>query len=96
MEELTEKNVAVGILSRQKDSLEKFKQHFQNDPSIHCLSFYEAQGVEFDCVFIVGEIQKPLTYEGLTDELQAELKAIEKDLLYVALTRAISKLYILS
>ena len=94
--QLTEKNVAVGILSRQKDSLEKFKQHFQNDPSIHCLSFYEAQGVEFDCVFIVGEIQKPLTYEGLTDELQAELKAIEKDLLYVALTRAISKLYILS
>ena len=94
--QLTEKNVAVGILSRHKDYLAQFKEHFKNDHTIHCLSFYEAQGVEFDCVFIVGPTKTPAVYAGVTTELMTEISAIEKDLLYVALTRAISKLYILS
>ncbi len=90
------KNETVGILSRHKNYLDKFKEEFKNDSQIYCLNFYEAQGVEFDSVFIVGPTHNESNYEDLNEDLAKEIKAIEKDLLYVALTRAISKLYIFS
>ncbi len=94
--ESTNKNITIGILSRHKNYLEGFKQSFKESPLVHCLSFYEAQGVEFDSVFIVGPTQNQTPYTDLPTELFTEMKAIEKDLFYVALTRAMSKLYILS
>lgn len=94
--QLNTNTVAVGILSRHKDYLTPFKNAFQDNAVVHCLSFYEAQGVEFDCVFIVGDTNLKPNYANITLELAEEIAAIEKDLLYVALTRAISKLYILS
>lgn len=94
--ESTNKNITIGILSRHKNYLEEFKQSFKDSPLVHCLSFYEAQGVEFDSVFIVGPTQNQTPYTDMPTELLIEMEAIEKDLLYVALTRAMSKLYILS
>ncbi len=56
----------------------------------------EAQGVEFDVVFLVG-ISKDLfaVSKELPEVLIQEKKIINKDLLYVALTRAISELHII-
>lgn len=94
--QLIDKNTTVGILSRDKNYLKKFKQNFKDNHLIHCLNFYETQGVEFDSVFIVGPAQNETTYTEIPPDLMMEIKAIEKDLLYVALTRAMSKLYVLS
>jgi superfamily I DNA/RNA helicase len=58
------------------------------------LSFYEAQGVEFDTVFVVGGEKQVLNPVSLPSELVLQLKNIEKDLLYVALTRAMSRLWV--
>lgn len=89
-------NETIGILSRHKNYLDKFKEEFKNNSKIYCLNFYESQGVEFDSVFIVGPTHTESNYRDLGEYLTKEIEAIEKDLLYVALTRAISKLYILS
>jgi len=61
------------------------------------MTMNEAQGVEFDIVCIVGISKEVFAvdydekYSGLVDEK----KRINRDLLYVALTRAISQLHIL-
>jgi len=56
----------------------------------------EAQGVEFDVVIIVGiEKNTFISYENVQKELIEEKKRINRDLLYVALTRAISQLHIM-
>lgn len=58
----------------------------------------ESQGVEFDLVFLVGiqsslfEITKNI--DTLPEHIE-ERKRMQKDLLYVALTRAITELHIL-
>lgn len=55
----------------------------------------QAQGVEFDRVFLVGITPEIFTSEkNIPQELEKNLKKIRKDLLYVALTRAIDELYI--
>jgi superfamily I DNA/RNA helicase len=58
----------------------------------------EAQGVEFDAVFIVGIDKNTFNLsfnDGVSESLIKEKKRINRDLLYVALTRAISELHIL-
>ena len=57
----------------------------------------EAQGVEFDIVFVVGIDRNTfaLSFDGAPENLIKEKKRINRDLLYVALTRAISQLHIL-
>ena len=59
---------------------------------------HEAQGVEFDVVCLVGVNADLLTlpaYENMPPDFIAEKKRTKKDLLYVAMTRAISELHIL-
>ena len=62
------------------------------------MTMNEAQGVEFDMVFLVG-MSSDLFQAQYTEEMpQAildEKRKINRDLLYVALTRAISELHIL-
>ncbi len=90
-----EKDGTIGVLARSKEYLKKFKIYFQNNSRVHVLSFYESQGVEFDAVFIVGVGEKPESnLEKLPVELLVEIKKIENDLLYVALTRAMSRLWV--
>jgi superfamily I DNA/RNA helicase len=56
---------------------------------------YEAQGVEFDTVCLVGIDEQKFSLIGTSHELALEIKKIQQDLLYVALTRAISELHVL-
>lgn len=85
---------SVGILARDKEYVGQFKSAFALLKEVHCLSYYEAQGVEFDFVFIVG-IGAIARKQYDIAALQEEMDVVENDLLYVALTRAMGRLWVL-
>lgn len=88
---------SVGILAKESEYLSDFKKSFASNKKIHVMTAAEAQGVEFDIVFLVG-ISKDM-FMNYADEkhesLAGEKARIDRDLLYVALTRAISELHIM-
>ncbi len=89
-------NANIGVLALQEEYLKPFKTEFENGTKMYMKTMYEAQGLEFDIVCIVGVNQTMFTYtmgEG-QEEFIKEWKKIKKDLLYVALTRAMDELHI--
>jgi DNA helicase IV len=89
---------SIGILSKDATYLEPFKKVFTENKHVHVLTMSESQGVEFDIVFIVGindDTFSVVPYTDVSLDHIQERKRIQKDLLYVALTRAISELHIL-
>jgi DNA helicase IV len=86
--------VAYGILAKEKSYLSKFKAAFSDQDNVHILSMSESQGVEFDTVFIVGLDKSNYDFSHVPTEHLAEKIKIEKDLLYIALTRAMNKMYV--
>jgi DNA helicase IV len=89
-------NNSVGILCLNESRVEALQQTFASSKQIRVMSVHEAQGVEFDIVCILGtnslyaSIVTDMPQEFITQQIR-----IQKDLLYVALTRAISELHIL-
>jgi len=96
---LAEKDFStVGILSKSTEDISEHIKVFADDKRIHAITMSEAQGVEFDIVFIVGMNRKLFDmkyHQDMPESFLREKQKINKDLLYVALTRAISELYIL-
>ncbi len=93
-----QKEGSIGILASTHEYLEQFKKEFGHNESIHLLSMSEAQGVEFETVCIVGISNESVNVNHLSEKDTdhfAERSRIKKDLLYVALTRAISELHVL-
>ena len=89
---------SIGVLCKDKDYLDNFKQTFKDNSQIYCMSIREAQGVEFEIVCLVGvskEMFEVQSEEGNANHYLEERKRITKDLAYVALTRAISELHVL-
>jgi DNA helicase IV len=89
---------SVGILAKDTTYLDVFRGEFKENSIVHCMTMREAQGVEFDVVCLVGitESSFALSEEERKDpEYVAEKEKINRDLLYVALTRAISELHVL-
>jgi DNA helicase IV len=87
---------SVGILAKEDSYLEEFKEAFGKDEKIHVMTMNDAQGVEFDGVIIVGINREMFaSHENVQKDLADEKKRINKDLLYVALTRAISQLHVM-
>jgi len=87
---------SVGILSKEYDYLTEFKEAFGENKKVHTMTMNDAQGVEFDVVIIVGVRDDMFNvHEDMHKELADEKKRINRDLLYVALTRAISQLHIM-
>lgn len=93
-----EEKVSIGILAKDKEYLDEFEQEFESNQNVRVFTMSEAQGVEFDIVCIVGINEDTLTVK-CRDTLPAtfcnEKERIIKDLLYVALTRAMNELHIL-
>jgi len=89
-------NVTIGVLALQEEYLKPFKTEFENDTKMYMKTMYECQGLEFDIVCIVGVNPNLFTYTMLEgqEEFIKEWKKIKKDLLYVALTRAMDELHI--
>jgi DNA helicase IV len=89
---------SIGILAKDESHLADFKKEFAEMKNIHVLSMLESQGVEFDLVFIVGvsmDSFKIIHNVDILPEHTDERKRIQRDLLYVALTRAITELHVL-
>lgn len=89
-------NKVIGIIGLNEDYIDDFKKCFGQKSNIHVFTYVEAQGVEFDQVFIVG-INKELYKipDSLSEINYKQAKAVQKNLVYVGLTRAISELYLL-
>jgi DNA helicase IV len=85
----------IGVLAKDREYLEEFKKEFAHNQKVHCLSMQEAQGVEFEIVCLVGMSQQSFSVDGLPQDIVNEIKKIQRDLLYVALTRAMSELYVM-
>lgn len=88
----------VGIISKNERYLLDFKKEFAHMKNVRVFSMIESQGVEFDFVCLVG-IKKELFGVAHSADLSPahieEIKRTQRDLLYVALTRAITELHIL-
>ena len=89
-------NFSVGIIAKDKKYLEEFEKKFSGHKNVRVLTMPEAQGVEFDTVFIVGIDREKFSIPGdIPEELIREKKKIISDLLYIALTRAMTKMCVL-
>ncbi len=88
------KEVLVGVLAKSEGYLEPFRQEFSRSKNVHVLTINEAQGVEFDVVCLVGMSKDFFSTEYEEVQLREEKKQVNKDLLYVALTRAMNSLYV--
>jgi DNA helicase IV len=90
-------NKSIGVITKDKEYLNDFESLELGD-NVYLMSIHEAQGVEFDIVCIVG-ISKDTFFQKYTEleylDLTNEKKQIDKDLLYVALTRPIESLHVL-
>jgi len=89
---------SLGVLATVGTYLEEFKDVFSEDKRVHILTMAEAQGVEFETVCLVGIEQDMFSVEyarELPDEFRTTKQRIYKDLLYVALTRAMNELHVL-
>ena len=87
---------SVGILAKENEYLTEFKEAFDGNDSVHIMTMNEAQGVEFDVVILVGIGRGiVISHADIQENLAEEKKRINRDLLYVALTRAISQLHVM-
>jgi DNA helicase IV len=92
------KDSTIGVIAKDPKYLEVFKEEFISNKNVHVLTMNESQGVEFDVACLVGIYEdafKVTEHRDVLEEHIRERKRIQKDLLYVALTRAISELHIL-
>ncbi len=85
----------IGILGKSDEYLEAYRTVFKHNSNVHILTINEAQGVEFDSVFLVGVDSNYFGGRKLAKEVAQERKHVDHDLLYVALTRAMNRLYVL-
>ncbi|MBT3817519.1 MAG: AAA family ATPase [Candidatus Magasanikbacteria bacterium] len=87
---------SIGVITKDKEYLDVFKE-WQSIDKVHLMSIHEAQGVEFDIVCIVGVQADTFSvhYDNVDDTLIKAKNHVNRDLLYVALTRAIDSLHVL-
>lgn len=83
----------TGVLAKDIADLDRYIEAFADVPEIICLTIREAQGVEFDTVCLVGITAD--TFKPAGTAADDERVRVNRDMLYVALTRAISSLHIL-
>ncbi len=99
IEELANNNKEkiIGVIGREYRDIAYLKSKFSKNDLVHVCTMIESQGVEFEIVCLVGvrrdlfEIDPSI---AKTDFI-SEKKRIHKDLLYVALTRAMEEMHIL-
>ncbi|MFH2063342.1 MAG: AAA family ATPase [bacterium] len=88
----------VGVLAKSPEYLEPFRRRFGRSDNVRVLTVQESQGVEFDRVFLVGMGVDFLPLEsdtaGYPADLLAERAKVDRDLLYLALTRAMDELHV--
>ena len=85
----------IGILSPSMSYLNAFKDAFIGRDNVHVLTIHESQGVEFDEVCLVGVSTEYFNdVRSESEDFGEERLRIKRDLIYVALTRAMEGLHI--
>lgn len=87
-------DATVGILAKTSEYLDDYKKMFGNRKNIIIITINEAQGVEFDNVMLVGLNKDLFKNSGKDKTILLERQKVNRDLLYVGLTRAMKKLYV--
>jgi DNA helicase IV len=89
---------SIGILGMNDNILSDIRSQIETNEFVHILTARESQGLEFDTVCIVGFNKDTYfeSYKNFPEHFQLEKQKIDKDLLYIALTRAISDLHMVS
>jgi DNA helicase IV len=87
----------VGILVKTPSEKAKLLESLNLEPesSVKIMTIHESQGVEFDVVILLYQAKDFQISENLDQEQKTEKSKVNKDLLYVASTRAINELYVL-
>jgi len=86
----------IAIIAKEHSDLLEYKTKFGEYKNIHLMTMVESQGVEFDVVCLVGITEHMFEIQStLSEEHQIQKKKINKDLLYVALTRARDELFVM-
>lgn len=90
------KGVSVGILygAEHEKRINDLRDQFSDD--VKFLTFNEAQGVEFEVVVLCRFGDDSTNIDNYPEELKIEIAKVRRDLWYVALTRSMNQLYILS
>ncbi len=86
----------LGVIAKSAFSLRGYVEKFSCDDRIRFMSAEQAQGVEFEKVILLNErdfLSEPQEYRDET--VRGERKRVNRDLLYVALTRAMSELTVI-
>ncbi len=87
----------VGVLSKSEEYLVDFKRVLADLPHVKVLNIHEAQGVEFGTVCLVGVSRHdfiPPERDETDRAFIQEVARVNRDLLYVSLTRAMDTLYV--
>lgn len=86
-------DIQIGILGFREADIHVFREAFVHNVRVHVLSIMEAQGVEFESVFIINAGQ--ILNDNASShplETATERRRIRRNLLYIALTRAMDTL----
>ncbi len=92
------KGKTIGVISKDSKDIVELKIRFVKNEQVHVCTMIESQGVEFDIICIIGirsDFLKVRISGSVSDDIISEKERIYKDLLYVALTRAIEEMHIL-
>lgn len=87
-------NDTIGILAKTDQYLDDYRKKFGDRKNIFIITINEAQGVEFDKVILLGLNKELFRNNNRNKVIALERQKVNRDLLYVALTRAMSKLYV--
>ncbi|HEY1074332.1 MAG TPA: UvrD-helicase domain-containing protein [Patescibacteria group bacterium] len=86
---------SLGVIAKDSAYLAPFRTAFRGRDRVHIVTMQESQGVEFDRVCLVGITPELLTSHVFEEAIRKEKRHIDRDLLYVALTRAMSEMHVL-
>lgn len=90
------KDAHIGVLAFSEAAFGHLREHFADNPRVHFLTVHQAQGVEFECVYLVGVDERIFQKTSdLPNDLAVARTKIQRDLIYVGLTRAMDKLTII-
>jgi DNA helicase-2/ATP-dependent DNA helicase PcrA len=84
----------MGIIAADPAEIETYRDYFAGDESVRCMAMREAQGVEFEMVVLVGLDEMALEVDADDPALAGAQRRVNRDLLYVALTRAMRELHV--
>lgn len=92
--EVIEKNegLTIGVIAKHSADLKKFLPLTIERENVHLVNMIKSQSLEFDIV-IITDIDTH--FENSSDTLTSERQTIQRDSLYIALTRALNELHII-